>query len=151
MSDESEIKLVPVRAFSGGTASLDAEVARNLLAAEGIESMLPGDMAAVTIPVLANALGVTRQHVQTIANELLDKHLVKLLDNPEHKRSKLIALTPRGREIFNEIRRREAPVFTALEAALPADELRAANEALRRLHAFMTSVDGQETRSSPHP
>jgi hypothetical protein len=73
MSDESEIKLVPVRAFSGGTASLDAEVARNVLAAEGIECVLPGDMAAVTIPVLGVQL-LVREEDAPRAAELLEAY-----------------------------------------------------------------------------
>jgi hypothetical protein len=74
MSDESQIKLVPVRVFSGGTASLDAELARNVLAAEGIESMLPGDIAAETIPVLEVQLLVREQDAQRAA-ELLEAYL----------------------------------------------------------------------------
>jgi hypothetical protein len=73
MSDEAETKLVPVRVFSGGTASLDAEVARNILAAEGIKSVLPGDMAAVTIPVLDVQL-LVREEDAPRAAELLEAY-----------------------------------------------------------------------------
>jgi hypothetical protein len=76
MSDESESKLVPVRAFSGGTASLDAEVARNVLAAEGIESVLPGEMAAVTIPVLGVQLLVRAEDAARAA-EILEAYFDK--------------------------------------------------------------------------
>lgn len=70
MSEESEMKLVPVRVFSGGTASLDAELARNVLAAEGIESVLPGDIAAETIPVLEVYLLVRQEDAQRAAETL---------------------------------------------------------------------------------
>lgn len=73
MSKESETKLVPVRVFSGGTASLDAELARNVLAAEGIESMLPGDIAAETIPVLEVQL-LVREEDAPRAVELLQAY-----------------------------------------------------------------------------
>jgi len=70
MGGEPEIKLVPVRVFSGGTASLDAELARNVLAAEGIESVLPGDIAAETIPVLEVYLLVRQEDAQRAAEIL---------------------------------------------------------------------------------
>jgi hypothetical protein len=73
MSDESQIKLVPLRVFSGGTASLDAELARNVLAAEGIESLLPGDIAAATIPVLEVQLLVREEDAERAA-ELLEAY-----------------------------------------------------------------------------
>lgn len=73
MSDESQIKLVPLRVFSGGTASLDAELARNVLAAEGIESLLPGDIAAATIPVLGVQL-LVREEDAPRAAELLEAY-----------------------------------------------------------------------------
>jgi DNA-binding MarR family transcriptional regulator len=100
-----------------------------------------------TVPQIARAKGVSRQHIQAIVDQLVPAGLAASAENPAHRRSKLIALTPRGQDVFNEIRRREAPVFAALEAALPTDELRAANAALRRLHAFMTSLDRKGTRS----
>ena len=78
MSDESQIKLVPLRVFSGGTASLDAELARNVLAAEGIESLLPGDIAAATIPVLEVQL-LVREEDAPRAAELLEAYF----DTPE--------------------------------------------------------------------
>jgi hypothetical protein len=73
MGGESEIKLVPVRAFRGGTASLEAEVARNILAAEGIECVLPGEMAAVTIPVLGVQL-LVREEDASRAAQLLEAY-----------------------------------------------------------------------------
>ncbi|MBZ5516046.1 MAG: DUF2007 domain-containing protein [Acidobacteriia bacterium] len=73
MSDESKIKLVPVRVFRGGTASLDAELARNVLAEEGIESILPGDIAAETIPVLEVHL-LVREEDAPRAAELLEAY-----------------------------------------------------------------------------
>ena len=45
-----DVKLVPVRTFRGPTASLEAELARNVLKEEGILSALPGDMGGEVIP-----------------------------------------------------------------------------------------------------
>ena len=48
---EPDLKLVKIRTFSGGTARLDAELAKNLLEAEGIHCILPGEISAEVIPV----------------------------------------------------------------------------------------------------
>ena len=45
-----DAKLVAVRTFRGPTASLEAELARNVLKEEGILSALPGDMGGEVIP-----------------------------------------------------------------------------------------------------
>jgi hypothetical protein len=81
MSEESEMKLVPVRIFSGGTASLDAELARNVLAAEGIESVLPGDIAAGTILGLQAQLLVREDDAQRAA-ELLEAYFDTPRESP---------------------------------------------------------------------
>jgi hypothetical protein len=46
----ADAKLVSVRSFRGPTASLEAELARNVLKEEGILSMLPRDMRREVIP-----------------------------------------------------------------------------------------------------
>jgi hypothetical protein len=45
-----DVKLVVVRTFRGPTASMEAELARNVLKEEGILSALPGDMGGEVIP-----------------------------------------------------------------------------------------------------
>ncbi len=47
-ADES---LVRIRTFSGPTALLDAELARNLLETQGIPCVLPGEDSAEAFPV----------------------------------------------------------------------------------------------------
>jgi hypothetical protein len=45
-----DASLVSVRTFRGPTASMEAELARNVLKEEGIPSALPGDTGAEVIP-----------------------------------------------------------------------------------------------------
>ena len=49
-----------------------------------------------TVANLARLMGLTRQSVQRVANELTQVGLLKFVDNPVHKRAKLMALTPAG-------------------------------------------------------
>lgn len=66
------MNLVKVRTFSGATARLDAELARNLLASEGIECMLPGHIAAQTIPLFDVALMVREEDAERAARLLAE-------------------------------------------------------------------------------
>ena len=59
---------------------------------------------ALAVPEIASRYQVSRQHVQTTANRLLAKSLLTSKTNPQHKRSILLALTPKGRKLFSSIR-----------------------------------------------
>jgi hypothetical protein len=52
IGDARDTKLVSVRVFSGGTAQMDAELARNILRTQGIPCVLPGETSAELLPVL---------------------------------------------------------------------------------------------------
>ena len=86
-----------------------------------IMESLAGD-AARTVPDLARERGTSRQHVQKVINGLLEQKMVHSEANPDHKRSVLYLLTPKGAQIFTEIRRREtAPMQSLSKAFAPAD------------------------------
>jgi len=65
-------KLVPVRVFSGPTALLDAEVARNILQTQGIPSLVPGETSVELLPVLDVSLLVREQDAERAASILRD-------------------------------------------------------------------------------
>jgi DNA-binding MarR family transcriptional regulator len=58
---------------------------------------------AQTVPQLARSRSVSRQHIQKLANEMLQDGVIELVDNPAHKRSKLLHLTPKGEIILQEL------------------------------------------------
>jgi hypothetical protein len=71
----SDVKLVTVRAFDGPRASLDAELARNVLKKEGILSALQGDLAAQVGPLHFGISGVqllVREEDAARANDVLE-------------------------------------------------------------------------------
>ena len=83
MSGDQNIRLVPVRTFGGGSAVMNAELARNLLEAQGIESMVPGDIAAETIPVV-DAQVLVREDDAARAAEILAAYFdVPAQEGPE--------------------------------------------------------------------
>lgn len=87
-----------------------------------------------TVPDLARERGVSRQHVQTVMNSLLDRNLVRAEDNPEHKKSVLYVLTPKGAEIFAEVGRREAAPMVSLADAFSEQEINTACALLARMN-----------------
>lgn len=98
-----------------------------------------------TVPVLARERGVSRQHIQTVINELLAAGLVAPMRNPSHRRSPLLALTDEGRRRLRMIDEREARYLTRIAPAVSHLELAAASRLFdhleRDLAAQLTEVD----------
>jgi DNA-binding MarR family transcriptional regulator len=75
-----------------------------------------------TVPGIAREMGLTRQSVQRTVDVLQAEGIVEHLDNPEHRRSKLIGMTDRGREIYRKIFARQVQWANGLAAELPVSE-----------------------------
>jgi len=84
----------------------------------------------MAVPGVARSRHVTRQHIQTIVNELLKLRLVALDDNPAHRRSALVRLTPEGQKAIDRMKRRERQFFDGLELKARPDDLRRATATL---------------------
>ncbi len=69
---EKNVKLVPVRVFAGGTAQMEAELARNILQSQGISSLVQGESAAEMLPVLDVPLLVREQDLANAERILKD-------------------------------------------------------------------------------
>ena len=74
-----DAELVRVRTFSGPTASLDAELAQNILQTQGIACALPGEGHAEMLP----GIDVVQLLVRTEDAARADEILKSYLDNPE--------------------------------------------------------------------
>jgi DNA-binding MarR family transcriptional regulator len=72
---------------------------------------------------LARNMGLNRQGVQRIVNEMREDGLVELRPNPHHRRAHLVALTKRGEEAFASASRLQAPWANALAKGIGAEEL----------------------------
>ena len=78
---------------------------------------------------------MSRQHCQTICNALEGQGLVEFVDNPKHKRSKLVRVTKKGRERFEAMKKQflaaagvYAPFFTAAEVSMATDVCKRARD-----------------------
>jgi DNA-binding MarR family transcriptional regulator len=88
---------------------------------------------------LADNMGLARQSVQRIVDELAEAGLVGFADNPAHKRARLVVMTPRGQRVFARATALWTPVADAMLAGLDprlvrktADSLAAVRERLEK-------------------
>jgi len=91
-----------------------------------------------TVPTIARSRHVSRQLIQTLVNALLDQGLVALVDNPAHRRSSLVSLTPDGGGLIQRMRRKERTFFESLQSSVSEARLTAATRTLRALRAELT-------------
>jgi DNA-binding MarR family transcriptional regulator len=94
---------------------------------------------ARTVAQIARHFELTRQGVLWVVSALVKDGLVELVDNPDHKRSKLVDFTGRGRETYRELERRQIIWANAASAAFNLEELRRSTEVVERL-----AREGQE-------
>jgi len=71
---------------------------------------------------LARSMGLNRQGVQRLVNEMRQDGLVELRPNPHHRRAHLVALTKRGEDAFASASRLQAPWANALAHGIGAGE-----------------------------
>jgi DNA-binding MarR family transcriptional regulator len=88
---------------------------------------------ALTVPQAGRRLGVTRQAVQRVANELVDDGLVELISNPDHRTSPLLRPTVDGQWVLARINKFAAVENKRLTQALGADVVRTTRQSLRRV------------------
>jgi DNA-binding MarR family transcriptional regulator len=93
------------------------------------------DAGPMTVPQIAKLKGVTRQHIQLLADALVEGGFASVKENPAHRRSSLITLTEKGRRAFAKMRAREAPLIEELSGEFEAQELERATAVLTRLSA----------------
>ncbi len=72
---EPEAPLVRLRTFSGPTAQLDADLAKNILATQGIQCVLPGEQIAETLPGVGMVQLLVREEDAEEAAAILKSYL----------------------------------------------------------------------------
>ncbi len=76
---------------------------------------------------------VARQRIQRLANQLAEQGRVEFVDNPAHRRSKLVRLTAKGETTVDEISKRLAEWTDQLAAGMDEREIRTALKVIREL------------------
>ena len=74
-------------------------------------------LGPLTVPQIAEMRPTSRQRMQRLADELAAEGIVEFIDNPRHRRSKLVRLTRKGDVRYREMSER----FLAMSATMGAD------------------------------
>jgi DNA-binding MarR family transcriptional regulator len=93
--------------------------------------------APLPVAHIARNMGLTRQAVQRLANEMARDGLVRFAANPHHQRAKLVLLTALGRTAFDAAMARQGPWAERLAASVGAAHLAAAAATLRLLRRHL--------------
>jgi DNA-binding MarR family transcriptional regulator len=92
-----------------------------------------------TVAQIARGLGLARQSVQRVADLLARDGLAAYEENPEHERSKLVRLTPRGQRALRTIQAAQRMWAGRVAAEVGEAELRHATRIVDRLTRALKS------------
>ena len=99
------------------------------------------DHGPMTVAQIGRAWWLARQSVQRVAYLLVDDGLAVYEDNPNHRRAKLVKITPRGAKVLRTVREVQRTWADELGAEIGEDTLRAINE---RMPAVIEALDRRE-------
>ncbi|WPB75755.1 MarR family transcriptional regulator [Archangium violaceum] len=95
------------------------------------------DHAPAPVANVARLMGLSRQGVQQTADALERDGFIEYLENPHHRRAKLISMTAKGREALRRVEGRQAIWANRLGAGMNARQLRAAVNGLREARQLL--------------
>jgi DNA-binding MarR family transcriptional regulator len=95
----------------------------------------------MTVPQMGRAQSLSRQFVQRMVNEAAADGLVELVDNPAHRRSRLVRLTPPGRAAIAAVTAREHELLRQVGGDLTGPEVDACLRVLGRMLDALADVD----------
>ena len=93
-----------------------------------------------TVPRIAQARGVSRQHIQVIVNDLVRAGLVEVVDNPAHRRSRLVGLTSTGTTIIGEMLQAERELLRESFDGLQESDLISAHNTLNTIRCRLDEI-----------
>ncbi|GJD79925.1 MarR family winged helix-turn-helix transcriptional regulator [Methylobacterium gregans] len=101
-------------------------------------------LSPVPLPVahIARNMGLARQSVQRVVDEMRDEGLVRLEPNPHHRRAPLVAMTPRGEAAYGQAMARKDLWADVLTEGLSPEAIEAAGTLLRTLQQRIGASQG---------
>jgi DNA-binding MarR family transcriptional regulator len=96
------------------------------------------------VAAIAREMGLARQSVQRTADLLAREGIVEYVDNPAHRRAKLVVLTATGRRTLASISAGQVAWANDLARAVGADarRIREATSVLRAMRVQLETADG---------
>ena len=102
---------------------------------------------SLSVAQLARKMGLTRQAVQRIANELETQGVVAFRANPRHKRAQLIELTAHGLTLYERSMELQRPWAVALSRDLTAPQVK---EASATMGSLLLALDRSPSSGPDH-
>jgi DNA-binding MarR family transcriptional regulator len=90
-------------------------------------------LGPLTVPQIAQMRPTSRQRMQRLADELEAEGLVAFIDNPKHRRSKLVRLTRKGDARYRELEARFLAIASSMGVGLSEGDIRRTTEIVRQL------------------
>ena len=90
-------------------------------------------LGPLTVPQIAEMRPTSRQRMQRLADELSAEGLVEFIDNPKHRRSKLVRLTRKGEARYEKLTARFVATASTIGADLSEAEIRNTIRVVRRI------------------
>jgi DNA-binding MarR family transcriptional regulator len=98
----------------------------------------------LSVAQIARNMGLTRQGVQRIADKLAEENLVEFTLNPNHQRAKLVTLTPHGREVLQEVSRRQLVWANEIAKGVAVSELEVAIHLMEKVRKYVEEAHSQD-------
>src|SRR5215510_344085 len=90
-------------------------------------------LGPLTVPQIAEMRPTSRQRMQRLADELAADGLVRFIDNPRHRRSKLVELTAKGEARYLQLNVRLLESASTMGATLSQPDVRKTIQVVRQL------------------
>jgi DNA-binding MarR family transcriptional regulator len=90
-------------------------------------------LGPLTVPQIAKMRPTSRQRMQRLADELAADGIVSFVENPKHRRSKLVQLTRKGEARYREMNARFLAIASTIGATLSEAEIAKTIEVVRQL------------------
>ena len=106
-------------------------------------------LGPLTVPQIAAMRPTSRQRMQRLADELAADGLIEFIDNPRHRRSKLLRLTSKGDTRYREMSARFLAIAATMGAGLSEPDIRRTTEIVRRLSEEVKGPSQRLPRPAP--
>jgi DNA-binding MarR family transcriptional regulator len=90
-------------------------------------------LGPLTVPQIAEMRPTSRQRMQRLADELAAEGLVEFIDNPKHRRSKLVRLTRKGDSRYRELNKSLLSIASTLAVSVSEADIRKAITIVQKL------------------
>ncbi|WP_163267704.1 MarR family winged helix-turn-helix transcriptional regulator [Chelativorans alearense] len=99
-------------------------------------------LGPLTVPQIAQMRPTSRQRMQRLANELAAEGLVEFIDNPKHRRSKLVRLTPVGEARYSELTASLLSIASTMGGDVSEVDIRKTTDIVRHLSDDVKAYGG---------